>query len=379
MDELRAKVEIGRIGLHLYNAGKKGEEVRFGLFARDLFTTSFMLQDTELLKATIKFALLTQGKRRDPITGEEPYRVIHEFNEVEIRGLKTRYNAVETTQLLLIGLNLYHKMTEDGEFLRSQQENIFNTIGYILSHLRNGLFWEDPSFCGASRYALKTAYWKDSKLSGREDPYYPVTYTLVQAQTASALRGAAELARSFNFGYSPKELDSVAEEIVESIFSQLWDDDLNYPLIAKDQKGPISGISSDGLHMLAYLRKEEIPQAKLERIGKAAQALETPYGYRTYAPGQLGYAPNSYHLGSIWPFEQFFIAQGGVIHGQKEILGKSLKIIRALEKFGFPELFYWDNQSGYGLGPGGCDLQLWSAAYPQGISKLLKMINRGVH
>jgi glycogen debranching enzyme len=389
MDELKVQVNIGGIRLQLYNAGKKGGEVRFGLFARDLFITSFMLQDAKLLKETIKFALLTQGKKRDPITGEEPYRVIHEFDEVEIRGLKTRYNAAETAQLLLIGLDLYYKMTEDREFLRSQGENISNTIGYILSHLKDGIFWEDPIFCGcrARHYALKATYWKDSGLPGREDPYYPVAYTLVQAQTASALRGAAELAESFDLGYSPKELEKVAKKVAEGIFTKLWDNDLNYPLIAKDQKGLICGISSDGLHMLAYLRKEDISQAKLERICKAAQALETPYGYRTYAPRQLGYAPNSYHLGSIWPFEQFFIAKGALIHGREEILEKSLKIIKALEKFGFPELFYWDNQSGYGLRPsnkdspkgtnfGGCDLQLWSAAYPQGISSLLNIGGR---
>lgn len=375
MTKLQMTITINDTTLKLYNAGMKDGKIRFGLFARDLLTTALMLQDADFLKETIKFALLTLGKSYDPLTGEEPGRAIHEFTEVEQRGLKTRYNAAETSQLLLIASAEYLKISEDVPFLKGQEEGLKAAVSYVLSHIRAGLFWEDPHICGASRYALRATYWKDSHLPSRVDPDYPVAYTLVQAQTVAALRSTAELAEVVTVGFRPVRLEDLAKMMVESLFTRLWDDSLDYPLIAEDQKGPILGISSDGLHMLAYLRKEDISQAKLEKIYRAAQALETPYGYRTYAPEQPDYSPDSYHLGSIWPFEQFFIARGALIHGQEGLLKVALRAVKALEELGFPELFYWDERGGL-EGPGevpgeGCDLQLWSAAWPQGMHRLL--------
>ncbi|MGQ9602204.1 MAG: hypothetical protein ACUVUT_05980, partial [Candidatus Bipolaricaulia bacterium] len=94
------------------------------------------------------------------------------------------------------------------------------------------------------------------------------------------------------------------------------------------------------------------------------------------------YAPTAYHLGAIWPFEQFFIAKGALIHRREELLEVASRVGTALERLGFPELFYWDEQSGL-VGPGavpgvarhdheGCDLQLWSAAWPRAMARLLK-------
>lgn len=375
MAKLRTNITLGDTALKLYNAGMMHDKVRFGLFARDLLTTALVLQDAEFLKETIRFALLTLGRRCDPLTGEEPGRVIHEFNEVEMRGLKTRYNAAETSQLLLIASADYLRITGDTHFVEDREEGLKAAVSYVLSHIRGGLFWEDPANCGASRYALRATYWKDSRLPGRVDLAYPIAYALVHAQTAAALRAAVELIESVDLGLSPARLEEEASAMGQALLSELWDEDLCYPLIARDEDGPIGGISSDGLHMLAYLRPGDIPQQKLKDICSTSRALETPYGFRTYAPGQPDYSETAYHLGAIWPFEQFFIAKGAIIHGQEKLLKVALKIATALEKLGFPELFYWDEQSGL-VGPGavpgeGCDLQLWTAACPQGMHRLL--------
>ncbi|MCK4392255.1 hypothetical protein KAX17_05065 [Candidatus Bipolaricaulota bacterium] len=73
-------------------------------------------------------------------------------------------------------------------------------------------------------------------------------------------------------------------------------------------------------------------------------------------------------MGPIWPFEQFFIAKGAVVHEQEEILGVSLQVMRALKMLGFCELVYCGEKK---LTAGGCDLQLSPAAYPQAIRELL--------
>lgn len=382
MVKLRTTIAIDGITLQLYNAGLKDGRVRFGLFARDLLTTALMLRDERFLREAIGFALLTLGQGYDPLTGEEPGRALHELAEVEMQGLKTRYNAAETSQLLLIAAAGWLKISGDITLLRRHRGRLKAVLNYVLSHIHGGLFWEDPHRCGARRYALRSTYWKDSHLPGRSDPDYPVAYTLVQAQTVAALRAGAELAEVIGLGLSSAKLERRAVEMVEALFRKLWDGGLDYPLIAKDGKGGISGISSDGLHLLAYLRPEDIPPQKLQAICTASKSLETPYGFRTYAPGQPDYSPKAYHLGAIWPFEQFFIAQGALIHGREELLEVALRVGEALERLSFPELFYWDERDGL-RGPGtvpseGCDLQLWSAAWPQAIHRLLQSPPAGV-
>lgn len=371
MVKLRTTIIVDGVTLQLYNAGLKDGKIRFGLFARDLLTTALMLQDEGFLREAISFALLTLGQRYDPLTGEEPGRALHEFAEVEMRGLSTHYNAAETSQLLLIAAADYLEISGDVTLLKQHEEGLRAALNYVLSHIRERLFWEDPHRCGARRYALMATYWKDSHLPGRSDPAYPVAYTLVQAQTVAALRAGAELAEVIGLGLSSAMLERRAAEMVEALFKELWDAGLDYPLIAKDGEEGISGVSSDGLHLLAYLRPEDIPPRRLQAICAASKSLETPYGFRTYAPGQRDYSPTAYHLGAIWPFEQFFIAKGALIHGQEGLLEVALRVAKALERLGFPELFYWDERGGLAGPSEGCDLQLWSAAWPQAVSRLL--------
>ena len=376
MAKLQTTITINGATLKLYNAGMKKGQVRFGLFARDLLTTALMLLDEDFMGEVLRFALLTLGKSYDPLTGEEPGRAIHELAEVEARGLLTHYNAAETSQLLLIVAAEYLRRSRDDRPLYAHREALKSAVDYVLSHIHRGIFWEDPRSCGASKYALRATYWKDAYLPGRSDPAYPVAYILVQAQTAAALRAAAKLAQELPLSLDPQRLEEKAAELAEILSEELWDEDLGFPLIAKDGEGEISGISSDGLHMLAYLRPEDVPRRKLEEICIASRALETPYGFRTYAPGQPGYSPRSYHLGAIWPFEQFFIVKGALIHGQDRPLEVALRVLKALGEMGFPELLYWDEHEGLvnpGTSPGeGCDLQLWTTAYPQAIFRLIE-------
>jgi len=368
LEALRIQVEIDGETLSLFNAGEQRGTVRFGLFGRDLLTVALMLQGPELMRQVIQFICSTLGKEYNLTTGEEPGRGIHEFTDVEMRGRLTRYNATEVSLLLLIVAAEYWQSTLDESLIRKEGEALIAAGEYLRAHLQNGLFIEDPQRCGAERYALPATYWKDGGLPGRNDPDYPVVYALVQAQTVAALRAAARLAKPLKMANRTRELAFIADKAVKRLFSDLWDEGSNYPLIAKDCKGGITGISSDALHMLAYLQEEDVPAKKLAGIVEGACKLATPYGYRTYAPGQLEYAPDSYHLGSIWPYEQFFIAKGALAHEQEDILEGSLQVVRALETLGFPELVCWDGKT---LTPQGCDLQLWSAAWPQAIYRLL--------
>lgn len=366
IEELREKHRIDGQDLTLYNAGLQDGETRFGLFARDLFLSAFMLGDSGFLSDVVKFACLTQGEKRDPRTGEELGKVIHEYEHVTLRGRETRYNASDTTQFTLIGLA---KLLDNGNrwFVTECSDSIRGALSYLFNHIEEGIFWEDPSHCGAERYALRSTYWKDDRLPGREHPHYPVAYSLVQAQTVAALREGAKLAGVIKCGYSQDQLLDMADKLVVSFLSTLWTKENDFPAIAKDDQGLIPGISSDGIHALAYLEPEDLPKRKLESIMENAESLLTPYGFRTYGPNQPDYSPHSYHLGSVWPFEQYFIARAGRKFDRNWLIDIAGKSLEALDGYGFYELFGWEEGK---LRPLGCDRQLWSACLPAGLNRI---------
>lgn len=371
---LRTEVTVDGERFRLANAGMKGNMVRFGIFPRDLFTAGFIAGDGSLIWETARFCARTIGRQRDPRTGEEPGRVIHEFSPHEHEGLSTRYNACETSQLFLIGAAQCLR-TGEGVSLTAIGDALQAAGEYVLRHLEDDLVWEDPRHAEAERYLLSATYWKDSFLPGHRELRFPVAYTLVQAQTVAALRALAALTEPLDLGFSPPALARQARATAGAIWRKLWDEATAYPALARDGRELVPGVSSDGLHLLAYLRPADVPPEKRGRILDRAGELATPYGFRTSAPNQPDYSSTGYHQGAIWPFEQWFIARGAIVHGLPDVLATAERVLYALADLGFVELFYWDEEKGL-RGPGeipgeGCDLQLWSAVVPEGFHRLL--------
>lgn len=371
MNALRATLVVKNERFTAFNAGSTNGEPHFGFFPRDLFTAGLMIRSPSLLRESIRFAVHTIGKACNPVTGEEPGRVLHESNQVERDGLLSHYNACETSQLLLISARelLQVGTEEDVALLQGLASGLAAAGRYVLSHIWDDLFVEDPQRCGAERYFAHATYWKDSHLPGRRAIEYPVVYTLVQAQTVSALRSLAVLTSRFALGWKETELLEIAQGLNDRIWRSLWDQNLDVPLIAQDRGMSISGISSDALHMLAYLEPADVPARCLEAIQTASARLKTQYGYRSYAPNQAEYAPDAYHLGSIWPYEQAFIAKGARRFGMDRVFRGATLILRALEELGFPELVVWNGQS---LSGSGCDVQLWTCVVPHAFEILLQ-------
>ncbi|MBC7221204.1 hypothetical protein H5T55_07050 [Candidatus Bipolaricaulota bacterium] len=370
---LRAEITLDGQRFALAYAGRRGDRVRFGIFPRDLLTAGLIADDDVLIRETARFCAATIGRRKDPSTGEEPGRVLHEYPPYRRDGLSTQYNACETSQLFLIGAaRMLHGGSgmEPGEIRPALQE----AGAYTLRHIADDLFWEDPRHAGAERYLLRATYWKDSFLPGRRELRFPVAYTLVQAQTVAALRALATLTVALDLGFDPAALEEQARATAAAMWRELWDEETGYPALARDGGDLVRGVSSDGLHLLAYLQPGDIPPEKLDQIRRRASELATPYGFRTYAPGQRDYSPTGYHHGSIWPFEQALVAQGSLVHGLSEAFQIAGRVGDALAELGFVELLYWDEQGGL-RGPGevpgeGCDLQLWSAVVPDAFHRL---------
>lgn len=326
-------------------------------FSRDSFIAGLLAEDLTLLKNQLEFSAIRQGTKRNPITGEEQGKIHHEYPGVFLRlGLSTEYNACDTTALFLIAHDAYRRHTRRDTLVRKQRDNIEHAVAYILSHIDNGFFLEDPAQAGARRFERRVTYWKDTYMPSRRggEPVYPVTYTLAHVMNMQALRCAARILR--------RPALRTAAEGMRARLKDLYDPETKLFLIAQDAKGPVKGVSSDSLHTLFYLEPDDIPRSWATGFVRASRPLETPLGYRVLdSVFSVGGKKRRYHSATVWPFEQAVIHAGAVKFGLARPQQISKRIVRALAEVGSsPEIFV-EGTSGI-FTPGGCDPQLWTLA-----------------
>ena len=327
-------------------------------FTRDSIISAIIMQDSEMLKNQLLLSAKKQGTKKNSFSGEEPGKIFHEYPGVILDGLNTEYNACDTTSLFLIGHKFYQKFSGDKTLAEIQKENINNAVNYILVHLdSNYLFYEDPKFCGAERFALKVTYWKDSEILGREkgQPKYPIIYTLAHIQSLVAIRAASEILQS-------KNLFEVAQKMKEAL-QKLYDKDSKSFYIAIDKQGLIKGISSDSLHSLFYLELGDLTKSQIKEIETSSLSLETDIGFRTLSPQFK--IKDRYHSQTVWPFEQAMIHIGAKKFGLEKIQHISSRITKLLDTE--PEYFLIENN---GFKKAGCDPQLWTIATKKYFSSL---------
>lgn len=342
MKELTVAVE----GFRLWNAGIPQFRK---VFMRDSFISLLINPDIQFLKSHLEFAILKQGKKQDPLTGEEPGKIFHEYPGFEMNGLLTTYNACDTTALFLMALDKYVELANDSSFVQEHKESIGAAAGYILSHLWEGLFYEDPALCNAERFALDCTYWKDGQFVGRKEASYPVCYSLVHIQNMRGLFCAARL-------LGMDAWREKAEEMRRNI-ARLVDKDGFF--LIYDTKGGVSANNSDNLHALFYLEPGDIDAAVIKSISDSSRRLASVCGYRTLDPSfNFKLQKKSYdYFRTVWPFEQAMIYMGAEKHGLKEVTQVASRVVGFLESE--PEFLLVEGNS---ASPGGCNPQLWTWA-----------------
>ncbi len=337
----------------LYSAGLPSYPANF---TRDGILSAILMRDAKMLRDQLIYCSFLQGTKKDSKTGEEPGKIFHEMPPFLTEGYSTDYNACDTTALFLIGHDEYLNMTGDDYFIKKQHHYLEKAVTYILHHLVNYLFVEDPKYADAKRYALKVTYWKDSHISNREHgiPAYPAVFTLAHVQNMKALRSAARL-------LGAKDLEKKAEEMNKHLFI-LFDDKRGVFHIGLDQKGFFPGVSSDNLHILYYLEPDQIKTEKVRKIVEATKSLETKRGYLTLSTHDISLQHDiahhyGYHTNTVWPFEQAFIHLGAKKFNLPHVMEVCERIIPYLHDF--PELLHVDE---FKVHKKGNAPQLWTIA-----------------
>ncbi|MBQ1071652.1 amylo-alpha-1,6-glucosidase [Micromonospora sp. C31] len=292
------------------------------MFGRDSILTCLQTLPftPDLSKTTLRVLASLQGTRFDDFRDEDPGRILHEMRYGETAAFEEQphspyYGSVDSTPLFLVLLDEYEKWSGDVGLVMELERECRAALKWIDDYadlLGNGYIWYERRNTDTG---LENQCWKDSwdSISYRDGklPPFPRATCEVQGYAYDAKLRAARLAREFwgdpDFA---ARLEQEAAALKERFNRDFWVDDGEYYALALDPDGRQCDVLSSNIgHLLWSGIVDE------DRAGRIAEHLVGPrlftgWGVRTLAEGEIRYNPIGYHNGTIWPFDNSFIAWG---------------------------------------------------------------------
>nr|MDT0658553.1 glycogen debranching N-terminal domain-containing protein [Micromonospora sp. DSM 115978] len=352
------------------------------LFGRDSILTCLQsLPFTpELTPPTLRTLAVTQGGRLDDYHDEEPGKILHEIRYGESSGFEEQphspyYGAADTTALFVVLLDEYERWSGDVELVKLLEEEARAALNWIDTYgdlMGNGYVWYQRR---NTVNGLENQCWKDSwdGVSYRDGrlPDFPRATCELQGYAYDAKVRGARLARLVwgDVGFAER-LEREAAELKARFNRDFWVVDGEYYALGLDAEGgQIDALASNMGHLLWSGIVDE------GRAGKVAEhllgsRLFSGWGVRTLAEGEGRYNPIGYHVGTVWPFDNSFIAWGLRRYGFEEEAGRIAgAMIEAAQFFRgrLPEAFagYDREVTKYPVQyPTACSPQAWSAGTP---------------
>jgi glycogen debranching enzyme len=351
-------------------------------FGRDsIFTSLQALPFKSELAATTLTALGEwQGTRLDDFRDEDPGRILHEARYGEMSAFEERphtpyYGAADATQLYVILLDEYERWTGDRKLVRDfelEAKAALNWIDEYADLLGNGYVWYQRR---NEETGLENQCWKDSwdSISYQDGrlPGFPRATCELQGYAYDAKMRGARLARLvWQDRELADKLERDAAELKRRFNRDYWVEDGEYFALALDTEGrQVDALTSNIGHLLwsGIVDKSKAKSVAAHLVGPR---LFSGWGVRTLAEGEGRYNPIGYHVGTVWPFDNSFIAWGLRRYGFKEEAAQIASgILDAADFFDgrLPEAF-----GGYGRDvtkypvqyPTACSPQAWSTGTP---------------
>lgn len=332
---------------------KAGYPGFMGLFGRDSLITAWQLLDYDPMIARNTLFVLSklQGKKTIKATGEELGKILHEyypenmdvtdykfFNKYKshISWLKPGrpvYFSIDSTPLFRNVLNLYYSKTGD--------DVLWHMLNDSLGYAYSWIFTIQKKYDGLIGYektkALMHQSWKDSSSYKIKYPVFPVE---VQGYTYSATK---------NGGFKQN-------------LHLFWMKELNYFCFALDgDREQVKEVTSNPGHLLftGILDKK---QARMVVKKLFSEELWTPYGIRTLSVNSDWFDAFSYHNGSVWPHDNWVIAQGLKKYGFKRQYEKIKKALyKAYHELGYIPEYYGVTIRNQLLKLPACNPQAWAS------------------
>jgi len=352
------------------------------MFGRDSIFTSLQALPfkPELAATTLRALGDWQGSRSDDFRDEDPGRILHEMRYGELPAFEERphspyFGAADATPLYVVLLDEYERWTGDAALVRELEYEARSALNWIDEYgdlMGNGyLSYKRRN----EETGLENQCWKDSwdSISFHDGrlPGFPRATCELQGYAYDAKVRGARLARLiWHDDELAEQLESDASDLKVRFNRDFWVDDGEYFALALDEEGAqVDALSSNNGHLLWSGIVEEAKAAAV--VGHLmGPRLFSGWGVRTLAEGEARYNPIGYHVGTVWPFDNSFIAWGLRRYGFKgEAARIAAGILDAADYFQgrLPEAFggYERSITRYPVEyPTACSPQAWSTGTP---------------
>jgi len=352
------------------------------IFGRDsIFTSLQALPFTSELAATTLLALAErQGTRTDDFRDEDPGRILHEMRYGEMTAFEERphspyYGNADATALYVVLLDEYERWTGDTRLVRELEHAARAALNWIDEYAD----LQGNGYVSYQRRNQKTGLenqrWKDSwdSISYRNGdlPGFPRATCELQGYAYDAKVRGARLARLvWKDPAFADRLEKEAADLKRRFNRDFWVADGEYFAVALDgDGGQVDSLTSNIGHLLwsGIVDKTKARSVARHLLGPR---LFSGWGVRTLAEGEARYNPVGYHVGTVWPFDNSFIAWGLRRYGFKEEAACIVAgIMEAAQVFDgrLPEAFggYQRDATRYPVQyPTACSPQAWSTGAP---------------
>jgi len=294
------------------------------LFGRDSLLTAWMTLpfDGSLAKGVLATLADLQGRADDPMSEEQPGRILHELRRHGGSGAfssRSRYYGTVDATPLFVGLaaEAWRWRAIDLDALRELAPAVGRAVEWVIGPGDS----DGDGFLDYRRrheHGLANQGWKDSwdgvtRADGTL-PEAPVALVEAQGYAYAALRGAAALAEVVDIGHHADDLRRKAERLKDRFNEVFWDE-RGYFVLGLDAHGrPIDSLTTNPGHALwSGIADDDKACRYVERL--VDPDLWTGWGLRTLAQSMTAYDPLSYHNGSVWPHDTALCIAGAARYG----------------------------------------------------------------
>ncbi|GAA5057074.1 amylo-alpha-1,6-glucosidase [Nocardia callitridis] len=353
------------------------------LFGRDSLLTAWMALplEVDLAVGTLQQLAEMQGTTIEPLTEEEPGRIMHEMRRGpsggQVLGGHIYYGSVDATPLFVMLLAECLRWGADEQTIRELLPAADAAMRWITEYGdRDGDGFIE--YRRATDRGLVNQGWKDS-FDGINDATghiaeAPIALCEVQGYAHSAMLARAELADAFDEPRVASVMRDRAAELRGKFAEQFWLPEKGWYAVALDAgKRRIDALTSNAAHCLWSGIATDEHAAEL--IGRLADPeMDSGFGLRTLASSMGAYNPMSYHCGSVWPHDTA-IAVAGLLRyrhlpGAVELATKLADgLLAAAAAFDgrLPELYCGFARTQFPVPvpyPTSCSPQAWASAAP---------------
>ncbi|MCM6776042.1 amylo-alpha-1,6-glucosidase [Nocardia sp. CDC159] len=353
------------------------------LFGRDSLLTAWMALplDVGLALGTMQQLAEMQGQRMDPLTEEEPGRIMHEIRRGPsnslVLGGEVYYGTVDATPLFVMLLAEARRWGASSEAVHALLPAADAALDWM-THFgdRDGDGFLE--YQRATDRGLINQGWKDS-FDGINDAVghlaeAPIALCEVQGYQYAALLARADLAEEFGETAVATRLRDRASALRTKFAEAFWMPEKGWYAVALDRgKRRVDALTSNVGHCLwSGIVPDEHAAQLIAHLAKPE--MDCGFGLRTLSSKMGAFNPMSYHNGSIWPHDTAIAVAGLLryrhIPGAVELATRLADgLLDAAAAFGgrLPELFCGFPRSRFSAPvpyPTSCSPQAWASAAP---------------